>query len=194
MRFERCAAALLIFMLAACAPKPPAVPPPAQPEPMLTHTPQAPETIVLPKPVIAAKTEILRFAHAGALTSLAGIASRNESFSSNFGGQPHREFWDLMRRTGLDPNVKLRELFETTPGRRDVDGVTWYVWPDLAAREAEDLIPERLSFEDRKRLEDLVGEDGIARIRAGEGYPGMQTAIAADGTWVYYILGLDGES
>ena len=33
----------------------------------------------------------------------------------------------------------------------------------------------------------------IARIRAGEGYPGMRTAIAEDGTWIYFVLGQDGE-
>ena len=56
-----------------------------------------------------------------------------------------------------------------------------------------DLIPEKLSFQDRRRLEELIGADGIARIRAGEGYPGMRTAISEEGVWIYFVLGQDGE-
>ncbi len=77
-------------------------------------------------------------------------------------------------------------------GVREVDGVKWYVWPDLAAKNAEDLIPKAV-LPRRKRLQDLVGEDGIAKIRDGKGYPGMRTAITEDGHWVYFVLGQDGE-
>ena len=48
-------------------------------------------------------------------------------------------------------------------------------------------MPERLSFADRARLLDLVGETGIARIRQGQGYPGVRTAIAEDGRWLYFV-------
>ena len=60
---------------------------------------------------------------------------------------------------------------------------------DLAARDASDLIPEKLSFQDRRRLMELIGEEGIERIRQGEGYPGMRTAIAGNGRWVYFVMG-----
>jgi hypothetical protein len=68
-----------------------------------------------------------------------------------------------------------------------------YVNPRENATGSFCSMPVKLSFQDRRRLEELIGEDGIARIRAGEGYPGMRTAIAEDGTWIYYVLGQDGE-
>ncbi|MFN4023359.1 MAG: hypothetical protein ACK4MQ_00885 [Hyphomonas sp.] len=155
--------------------------------------PQAPEPAELTEAATALKAEILRHAERGALRSLARLADQNEGFISNLGGQSHFEFWDLLRRTGVDPNRKLRELFEEPPGRREVDGEVWFVWPDLAAKDTRALIPEKLTFVERRRLRELIGEDGIARIRAGEGYPGMRTAITAEGRWVYFVLGQDGE-
>ncbi len=121
------------------------------------------------------------------------MAVRNSLFVSNTGDQEHLQFWDLLRRTGVDPNRRLQDLFDLPPGERTVDGIVWYVWPDLAARDAADLVPERLTFEERRRLEDLIGEGGVAKIRDGQGYPGMRTAIAEDGTWIYFVLGQDGE-
>ena len=123
----------------------------------------------------------------------AAIAARNPDFKSNLGGQDHERFWDLLRRTGVDPNRKLRDLLDQPAGLREIDGERWYVWPDLAAKDPADLIPEKLTFQDRKRLEDLIGDEGIGRIRAGEGYPGMRTAISEEGVWIYFVLGQDGE-
>ena len=37
------------------------------------------------------------------------------------------------------------------------------------------------------RLRELVGEPGLARIRGGEAYPGVRTAIAEDGDWLYFV-------
>ncbi|MEZ5946521.1 MAG: hypothetical protein R3C04_06675 [Hyphomonas sp.] len=60
---------------------------------------------------------------------------------------PHREFW-ICCASGIRPDLKLNALFDLPAGRRDVDGETWYIWPDLAAKDPEDLIPEKLSFQD----------------------------------------------
>ena len=195
----RCASftrALLMGLLAACSQaEPAAVPvagPPAPPQ-SLTRPRQPPEAVELTDDAEKMKAAILREAERGALRSLGRLASQQEGFISNIGGQDHYEFWDLLRRTGVDPNRKIRDLFEGPPGKRDIDGETWFVWPDIAAKDARDLIPEKLTFLERRRLRELVGEDGIARIRAGEGYPGMRTAISADGRWVYFVLGQDGE-
>ena len=155
--------------VAACSPAPAE---PVYPPESLSQDPQAPEPVVIPDAVAATRDEMLTYAQRGSLSGLSRLARENEGFVSNLGGKEHREYWDLMRR---------------------VDGVKWYVWPDLAAKNAEDLIPEKLSFRDRKRLQDLVGEDGIAKIRDGKGYPGMRTAITEDGHWVYFVLGQDGE-
>lgn len=188
--------ALALGALMACSQAEPVdVPPPSPPVPSesLTRAPQLPDPVELTDEAARMKASILREAERGALRSLGRLASQQEGFVSNVGGQDHYEFWDLLRRTGVDPNRKIRELFEGPPGKREVDGETWFVWPDIAAKEARDLIPEKLTFVERRRLRELVGEDGIARIRAGEGYPGMRTAISADGRWVYFVLGQDGE-
>lgn len=179
-------------LLAACSPKD-QLPEPPRPDETLTQTPKAPSPVVLTAAAERTREELLAHARAGSLSRLTRVAEQNDHFVSNFGGTPHREFWDLMRRTGLDPNLKLRDLFELEPGIREIDGEIWFVWPDLAARDAEELIPEKLSFLDRRRLRELIGDDGIERIRNGEGYPGMRTAIAGDGRWVYFVLGQDGE-
>ena len=175
--------------LAACskAPEEPVYPPES-----LSQTPQPPEPVAIPDAVAATRGEILKYAQKGSLSGLSRFARSNEGFVSNFGGEAHRDYWELMRRIGVDPNLKLRALLDLPVGVREVDGVKWYVWPDLAAKPPEDLIPEKLSFRDRKRLRDLVGDNGIEAIRAGKGYPGMRTAIAEDGRWVYFVLGRDG--
>lgn len=163
------------------------------PEESLTQAPHVPEPVILTAAAEEMRDRLISHAKAGSLSRLTREAEANPAFISNFGGTPHRDFWDLMRRTGLDPNLKLRELFDMQPGMREIDGEIWFVWPDLAARDPDELIPEKLSFQDRRRLVELIGEDGVARIRMGEGYPGMRTAIAGDGRWVYFVLGQDGE-
>lgn len=179
-----------VLGVAACSPAPEE---PVYPPESLSQDPQAPEPVVIPEAVAATRDEMLKYAQRGSLSGLSRMARANEGFVSNLGGEAHRDYWDLMRRIGVDPNRKLRALMELPVGVREVDGVKWYVWPDLAAKNAEDLIPEKLSFRDRKRLQDLVGEDGIEEIRAGKGYPGMRTAITEDGRWVYFVLGQDAE-
>ncbi len=183
---------MLALLLAACSQAEPASVPPV-PSESLTRPPQVPEPVTLTPEAEAMKTAILREAERGALRSLARLADQQEDFISNVGERDHFEYWDLLRRTGVDPNRKLRDLFLEPPGKREIDGEIWFVWPDIAAKDARDLIPEKLTFVERRRLRELIGEDGIARIRAGEGYPGMRTAIAADGSWVYFVLGQDGE-
>lgn len=121
------------------------------------------------------------------LSRLVRLADAEESFVSNFAGEPHRVHWDLLRRTGFDPLAKLGGLLDGPYGTRQVGDQTWYIWPDFAALEADELLPEKLNFTDRARLRDLVGEPGLARIRAGEDYPGVRTAIAQDGDWLYFV-------
>jgi hypothetical protein len=184
--------ATVAFGLVACSPGEDQ-PVPAIPDESLTQPPVEPESVEITDTVSKTRDTLLKYATAGSLSRLAQLADASDGFISNFNGQPHKDFWDLLRRTGLDPNLKLRALLDQPVGVRIVDGEHWYVWPDLAARDAADLIPEKLSFQDRKRLRELIGDDGIAQIRAGKGYPGMRTAIAEDGRWVYFVLGQDGE-
>ena len=166
---------------------------PVIPDQSLTRPPQAPQHVELAAPVVETRDRLIKAAKVGSLSRMARIAAESDQFVSNFSGESHRDFWDLLNRTGLDPTRKLRQLFEEPAGVRMVDGERWYVWPDLAALDAADLIPEKLSFRERRRLRELIGEDGIALVRQGRGYPGMRTAIAEDGRWLYFVLGLDGE-
>ncbi len=195
MRSASFAALMAALCLAACSPvnEEVVVPLPPVPDERFTEVPETPAPVEISKAAARTRDELIREATKGSLRGLGAIAARNPDFRSNVGGQSHDRFWDLLRRTGVDPNRKLRELFEQPAGLREIDGQRWYVWPDLAAKDAADLIPEKLTFQDRRRLEELIREDGIAKIRAGEGYPGMRTAIAEDGTWIYFVLGQDGE-
>ncbi|MBK8197371.1 MAG: hypothetical protein IPK75_03285 [Acidobacteria bacterium] len=195
MRFASFPSLVAALLLAACSQAEPEVVMvlPPVPDDHLAQAPQAPPPVEISDAAAATRDALLKEASRGSLKGLAKIAAGNPDFRSNLGGQDHLQFWDLLRRTGVDPNWKLRDLFEQPPGLREVDGERWYVWPDLAARDAADLIPEKLIFQDRRRLEDLIHEDGIAKIRAGEGYPGMRTAISEEGVWIYFVLGQDGE-
>lgn len=121
------------------------------------------------------------------LNRLVRLAEAEENFVSNFAGESHKVHWDLLRRTGFDPLFKLANLLDGPYGTRQVGDQIWYIWPDLAARNPEDLLPEKLTFAERARLQDLVGEPGLERIRAGQGYPGVRTAIAEDGRWLYFV-------
>ena len=127
------------------------------------------------------------------LRRLTRLAGSQPGFVSNFAGASHGDHWDLLRRTGFDPILRLEELLDGPYGVKMVAGETWYVWPDLAALEPEALLPERLNFSQRARLEELVGEAGIAQVREGRGYPGIRTAIADDGRWLYYVHEITGE-
>ncbi|MEM9053915.1 MAG: hypothetical protein AAGB16_01205 [Pseudomonadota bacterium] len=133
---------------------------------------------------IAAIREVLA---RDSLNRLVRLANAEPNFVSNFAGESHKVHWDLLRRTGFDPLAKLGGLLDGPYGTRTVGVQTWYVWPDLAALDPEELLPERLDFTDRARLRDLVGEVGLERIREGQGYPGVRTAIAADGRWLYFV-------
>ncbi len=127
------------------------------------------------------------------LTRLARKADSQPGFISNFAGATHRTHWDLLRRTGFDPILRMQDLLDGPYGTKSVAGETWYIWPDMAAFEPEQLQPERLNFSQRARLLELVGESGIDQIRDGDGYPGVRMAIADDGRWLYYVHEIDGE-
>jgi len=118
---------------------------------------------------------------------LVRLATAEKNFVSNFAGESHKVHWDLLRRTGFDPLHRLDGLLDGPYGTRQVGDQTWYIWPDFAARDAEELLPEKLNFADRARLHALVGDPGIARIRDGQDYPGVRTAIAEDGRWLYFV-------
>lgn len=144
-------------------------------------------TTPLTEPVEAKISEIRAILERNSLSRLVRLARAEENFVSNFAGESHRVHWDLLRRTGFDPLMRLGALLDGPYGTRQVGDQVWYIWPDFAARDSEDLMPERLDFADRARLRELVGDTGLDRIRAGEAYPGLRTAIADDGRWLYFV-------
>ncbi|MEO1305985.1 MAG: hypothetical protein AAFV37_13520 [Pseudomonadota bacterium] len=156
--------------------------------PAVTAPVAAVETVMPLSPEVDDKiAEIRAILERNSLTRLVRLASAEENFVSNFAGESHRVHWDLLRRTGFDPLMRLGALLDGPYGTRQVGDQTWYIWPDFAAEEAEDLLPELLNFTDRARLRDLVGDVGLERIRNGESYPGIRTAIAEDGRWLYFV-------
>lgn len=177
---------MVVSGISACTPAEDATPR-RLPDETLMETPPPPPAPELPAAVIDTREAILDAARAGSLRRLSRLAEAQPAFLSNFGDVPHGRHWDLMRRTGFDPNRTLVELFEKPHAAKQVGDETWYIWPDLAARSSAELQPERLSFRDKARLETLVGEAGIAAIRGGSPYPGVRTAISETGTWHYFL-------
>ena len=187
----RIALAACLFLAAACGeaslPEPPRTPP----EDTLVQPPVRPAPPALSLAAAETVAELRATAEAGTLRGLARRADAEDGFLSNFADESHFAHWDLLRRTGVDPNAKLLDLFEEPYAVTQAGAQSWYVWPDLAVLPPEDLIPEKLSFIDRARLLRLVGEEGIDVIRRGGDYPGFRTAISQDGRWLYFVHEID---
>ena len=160
---------------------------PPEPSPTLLETPAQLEPPELTEGVLEVQAAILDTTGRDSLRRFARYADQSPGFASNFEGSRHFDHWSLLRRTGVDPLRQIETLFELPHATRTVGGEVWYIWPDFAALSSEDLQPERLLPQDRVRLLDLIGEDGVARIQAGNPYPGIRTAISAEGRWVYYL-------
>ena len=148
-----------------------------------------PETAIVPlTPEVDAKiAQIRAVLERNSLTRLVRLAQAEENFVSNFADESHRVHWDLLRRTGFDPLLRLGALLDDPYQTRQVGDETWYIWPDFAAMDADELVLERLNFTDRARLRALVGDPGLDSIRDGQGYSGIRTAIAEDGRWLYFV-------
>lgn len=121
------------------------------------------------------------------LIRFARLADANAGFASNFAGINHYDHWSLLRHTGVDPLREIEALFKHRYAKRQIGSEIWFIWPDFAAMSPQELMPERLSFQDKARLEALIGQSGLAQIRAGSAYPGFRTAIGENGRWVYYL-------
>jgi hypothetical protein len=185
------ASALAMGGLAACQPaeqEAPRVRLSVPAAPAITRPAEAEEEVVELSQAAQDKIMAIREVLArNSLTRLVRLANAEPAFVSNFAGESHRVQWDLLRRTGFDPLARLQDLLDGPYGTRQVGDETWYVWPDLAALDPELLQPERLSFRDRARLRELVGDEGLSKIAEGQGYPGVRTAIAEDGRWLYFV-------
>ncbi|MCI4643779.1 MAG: hypothetical protein MRY64_03235 [Hyphomonadaceae bacterium] len=184
---HRCVGFVLAICLVSCgeAARDPAGAPPPSESLFETETPAAPPE--LPEAVIATRESLLLISEAGSIRRLSYKADAEPNFLSNFGGADHYSHWDLMRRTGWDPNMHLIELFGMPYGARQVGQEIWYIWPDLAARDVADLAPERLSHRDQARLLALIGPSGMQELAEGHPYPGERTAISETGSWRYFL-------
>lgn len=147
----------------------------------------------LDEAVIETRTRILETTKRDSLRAFSRLADASDGFVSNFSDSNHHGHWSLLRRTGVDPLRQIEHLFGLQHGQRTVGSEVWYIWPDFAAMTPEELLPERLGFQDRARLLELVGEAGIEDIRQGATYMGIRTAISAKGRWVYYLHDIGAE-
>ena len=148
---------------------------------------QSPTDRQLPKPVSEKLAEIEAVLETGSLRQLVRLAEQYENFRSNYGNIDTYRHWYIQKRAGLDPIEKTRQILDQPYGVKDFGLETYYVWPALAVRAPEDLDFSRLSFSERAALQELVGDAGIERMRAGEAYPGFRLAIRDDGEWVYLL-------
>lgn len=178
---------LVVLGLAACGPGP--VIETERPVPAITlvETPVPRQPPALNEAVRATQAAILETTESDSLRRFARLADAAEGFASNFEGVDHEDHWSLLRRTGVDPLREIEALFKEPHATREIGNDIWFIWPDFAAMAPADLLPERLSFQERARLETLIGPEGIAQIRAGSAYPGFRTAISQTGRWVYYL-------
>jgi len=157
--------------------------------PDITHV-ERPTQVPVPELSAEAKemqARILETTDRDSLRRFARLADEGPDFISNFEGSDHFAHWSLLRRTGVDPLRQIEALFEDKRGVRTVGSEVWYIWPHFAAMSREDLAPDQLDFQDKAKLLELIGEEGLAHIRAGGAYPGVRTAISKSGRWVYYL-------
>lgn len=171
----------------ACTPEAPAPSGEVIPDVTLVETPTRADLAPLSEAALAKQAEILDVTGQDSLRRFARLADASDGFVSNFAHSDHYGHWSLLRRTGVDPMRQIERLFELRYAERKVGDETWYIWPDFATMKPVDLLPERLDFQDRARLLELVGEEGVAHIRTGAGYTGIRTAISASGRWIYYL-------
>lgn len=186
-RLAGCLALLCLVTLSGCGEAGSGREVQAGPDSSLIDPPPAHAPPPLPAPVAETRDELLVIARSGSLRRLARRAAAEPAFLSNLGGDPHYNHWYLLRAIGVDPLRNLRTLLDLPHGKKDVGGEVWYIWPDLAARDAEALRPERMDFRGRARLEALLGESGLAKLANGGTYPGLRTAISEDGSWRYFL-------
>ena len=141
----------------------------------------------LPEAVAAKRDQILETLELNSVWRLARFADQEEDFRSNYGALSHYDHWYILRRAGISPIEKTKQVLEQPYGVKDFGAERFYIWPYFATRAPEELDMSRLSFTERTVLVDLIGEDGIARLEAGEPYPGWRVAIRQDGSWAYLL-------
>ena len=141
----------------------------------------------LPDAVAAKRDQILETADMDSIRRLVYLADDFDGFRSNYGDIAHYDHWYILKRAGIDPIIAVREILSEPYGVKDFGAEKYYIWPAFASRRPEDLDFSRLTFAERARLQELIGDDGIARVEAGEPYPGFRLAIRQDGIWVYLL-------
>ena len=141
----------------------------------------------LPDAVAAKRDQILETADMDSIRRLVYLADDFDGFRSNYGDIAHYDHWYILKRAGIDPIIAVREILSEPYGVKDFGAEKYFIWPAFASRRPEDLDFSRLTFAERARLQELIGDDGIARVEAGEPYPGFRLAIRQDGIWVYLL-------
>ncbi|MAP95303.1 MAG: hypothetical protein CMK07_10170 [Ponticaulis sp.] len=157
------------------------------PAPVVEDGAESDDINALPEAVMAKRDEILTVLEMDSIRRLVNLADEYDAFRSNYGDLRHYDHWYILKRAGIDPILATKIILAEPYGVKDFGAEKYYIWPAFAARSVEDLDFSRLSFSERVRLQELLGEDGLARLQAGESYPGFRLAIRQDGTWVYLL-------
>lgn len=150
-------------------------------------TEESTDIAALPEAVSAKRDEILGVLERDSIRRLVNLASEYDGFRSNYGDIRHYDHWYILKRAGIDPIIATKQILSEPYGVKDFGAEKYYIWPAFAARQPEELEFGRLSFAERARLQELLGEVGIERLKKGEAYPGFRLAIRQDGTWVYLL-------
>ena len=157
------------------------------PETDRAPTEESADIEALPEAVAAKRDEIIGVLEQDSIRRLVNLAEQYPDFRSNYGEIRHYDHWYILKRAGIDPVIATQKILSEPYGVKDFGAEKYYIWPAFAARAPEELDFSRLSFAERASLQELIGEDGLERLKAGETYPGFRLAIRQDGTWVYLL-------
>ncbi|MAK61449.1 MAG: hypothetical protein CMK09_10750 [Ponticaulis sp.] len=163
--------------------------PGATPTPQATSSPteESADINALPEPVAAKRDEILEVMERNSIRRMVNLADDFDGFRSNYGDLRHYDHWYILKRAGIDPIVETQRILAEPYGVKDFGAEKYYIWPSFAARQPSELAFSRLTFAERAKLQELLGEDGMERLQNGEAYPGFRLAIRQDGVWVYLL-------
>ena len=150
--------------------------------------PAQPEPQDLPEPVAATRTAIVAAAAACDFDGLAAIVTAGVpglfTYSLGDRGDP-AGFWRAQEAAGIRSLEALVATLGLPFGRMSVVGDGDFVWPSAFAYDSWEDVPEA----DRRVLDTLYADDDLVGFADFGAFAGYRTAIAQDGSWVFFVTG-----